>query len=70
MADTTNNIILTEKETVILKMIAEGKTSPDIAKALCLSLPTIKWYRKRLKDKFGCSSTVMLIRKAMEWHLL
>ncbi|MBR0029260.1 MAG: tetratricopeptide repeat protein [Bacteroidales bacterium] len=39
---------LTERENEILPLIAAGLTSPQIADKLCLSLPTIKWYRKKL----------------------
>lgn len=57
---------LSAKELEILKMIAAGQTSPSIAEHLCLSLPTIKWYRKRLKVKFDSTSTIQMVRKAIE----
>ena len=40
-------------------------TSEQIAEQLCLSLPTIKWYRKRLRIKFDVGTTVEMIRKAL-----
>ncbi len=58
-------IQLTKKEAQILRLIADGKKSEQIAEALCLSLPTIKWYRKRLRDKFEAGTTVEMIRKAI-----
>ena len=58
-------IQLTKKEAQILRLIADGKKSEQIAEALCLSLPTIKWYRKRLRDKFEARTTVEMIRKAI-----
>ena len=36
------------------------------AERLCLSLPTIKWYRKRMKVKFDATTTVQMVRKAIE----
>lgn len=57
---------LKEKEVQILQMIAEGKTSPQIAQAMCLSLNTIKWYRKKLKAKFETNGTIQMVRKAID----
>ncbi len=59
-------VSLKEKEVQILQMIAEGKTSPQIAQAMCLSLNTIKWYRKKLKAKFETNGTIQMIRKAID----
>ncbi|MCR5409107.1 MAG: helix-turn-helix transcriptional regulator [Bacteroidales bacterium] len=47
-----------------------GLTSPQIADRMCLSLPTIKWYRKRLLEKFDVSNTAELISKAKEQGVL
>lgn len=57
---------LSSKELTILRMIADGKTSPQIAEAMCLSLPTIKWYRKGIRIKFEADTTVEVVRKAIE----
>ena len=57
---------LSAKELTILRMIADGKTSPQIAEAMCLSLPTIKWYRKGIRIKFEADTTVEVVRKAIE----
>ena len=59
-------VSLKEKEVQILQMIAEGKTSPQIAQAMCLSLNTIKWYRKKLKAKFNTNGTIQMVRKAID----
>ena len=50
----------------ILPLLAQGMTSPKIAEKLYLSLPTIKWYRKKLLIKFEASNTADLIYKAKE----
>ena len=59
-------VSLKEKEVQILQMIAEGKTSPQIAQAMCLSLNTIKWYCKKLKAKFDTNGTIQMVRKAID----
>ena len=63
-------IRLTAKEQRILQMIVNGHTSPQIAEEMCLSLPTIKWYRKRIKVKFEADTTVEVVRKALEQGLI
>jgi len=65
-----NEIRISKKEHRIIRMIAEGKTSPEIAGEMGLTLPTIKWYRKKLKDKFNVASTAQLIRIAIEQNLV
>ena len=65
-----NNVFLKEKEARILQLIAEGKTSPQIAEKMCLSLNTIKWYRKKLKAKFDSSGTIQMVRKAVDMGLI
>ncbi|MBQ9450104.1 MAG: helix-turn-helix transcriptional regulator [Bacteroidales bacterium] len=65
-----NVIRISKKEHRIIQLIAEGKTSPEIAKELCLTLPTIKWYRKKLKEKLNVESTAMLIRFAIQQGLI
>lgn len=63
-------IRLNEKEFTILQMIAAGKTSDQIAAEMCLALPTIKWYRKRLRSKFDVGTTVQMISKAIQLQIL
>ena len=61
---------LTDREEQILPLIAAGYTSPQIADKICLSLPTIKWYRKKLLTKFEAANTAELISKAKERGLI
>ena len=61
---------LTDREEQILPLIAAGYTSPQIADKICLSLATIKWYRKRLLEKFDAANTAELISKAKERGLV
>ncbi len=63
-------IRLSTKEKLVLVLISEGKTSPQIAEELCLSVPTIKWYRKRIRAKFDASTMVEVIKKALVQGLI
>lgn len=62
--------VLTAKEQAILKLVSEGMTSEQIAEQMCLSLPTIKWYRKKLRTKFEANTSVEMVRKAMKQGLI
>ncbi len=62
--------LLTAREAEILRLIASGMTSPQMADKIFLSLATIKWYRKRLLEKFEASNTAELISKAKEKGLV
>lgn len=71
MEDLINNeIILTGKEERVLKLLAAGKKSTEIAEELHLSLPAIKWYRQRLKSKFDADTTGEMLMKAVSRNLL
>lgn len=71
MEDLYNNeIVLTAKEEKVLKMLAAGKKSTEIAEDLHLSLPAIKWYRQRLKSKFNAATTGEMLMKAVAQKIL
>lgn len=61
---------LNDREQAILKLIAEGRTNVQIADEICLSPETIKWYRKRLLEKFDAANSAELISKAKGCGLL
>ena len=62
--------ILSDREADILPLIAQGLTSQQIADKLFLSLPTIKWYRRRLLMKFDARNTAEMLSKAREAGML
>ena len=62
--------VLTERELEILPLIAAGLTSQQIADRLCLSLPTIKWYRKRMLLKFEATNAADMVARAKEKGLI
>lgn len=61
---------LTRREKQILKMIAEGKTSTDIAMELMVSPFTIETHRRNLMQKMDVKNAAALIRTATELQLL
>ena len=64
------DVSLTEREEQILSLMAAGLTSPAIADKLCLSLATIKWYRKKLMDKLDAANSAEVISKAKELGII
>ena len=65
-----NDTDLTDREREILPLLAEGLTSTQIAEKLYLSQPTIKWYRRRLLDRFDAKNTAEMVAKARKQGLL
>ena len=55
---------MNDREQAILRLIAEGRTNVQIADEICLSPETVKWYRKRLLEKFDAANSAELISKA------
>jgi DNA-binding CsgD family transcriptional regulator len=47
-------------------MVAEGKTSSEIAGILFLSVKTIETYRSRIMQKLGLKDVPSLVRFAIE----
>jgi LuxR family maltose regulon positive regulatory protein len=61
---------LTEREREILRLIAAGRSNPEIAELLYLSLNTVKWHAKNLYGKLGVGNRVQAAARAEELHLL
>jgi len=61
---------LTKRETEILKLIALGKTSVQIAEELFLSPLTIETHRKRMMSKFKAKNMMSLIKITTEHRLI
>jgi DNA-binding NarL/FixJ family response regulator len=61
---------LTRREKEILKMIAGGNTSAEIAAQLFLSPFTVETHRRNLMQKFGVGNAPALIRMATELALI
>jgi DNA-binding CsgD family transcriptional regulator len=63
-------ITLTEREQQVLRLVAAGRTTPQIADMLSLGVETIRWYRKKLLAKFGASTSAEMVRMAIEMGTL
>jgi DNA-binding NarL/FixJ family response regulator len=61
---------LTRREKEILKMIAEGLTTNEIAQKIFVSPYTVDTHRKNLLSKFDVSNTALLIKTAATFGLV
>jgi DNA-binding NarL/FixJ family response regulator len=61
---------LTKREKEILHLIAEGKTTANMAEELYLSPLTIETHRKNLMQKFEVKNVAALIKVAVEQRLV
>lgn len=61
---------LSEREMEVLKLIAQGLTTAQIAKALHRSVKTVEWHRVSLGNKLGLSNRVELARVAIRAGLV
>lgn len=58
--------VLSERETEVLRMIAEGYAMKEIAAQLEVSARTLETYRQRAMDKLGLRSRADIVRYAMK----
>jgi DNA-binding CsgD family transcriptional regulator len=56
--------LLSRRETDVLRVIGDGKTTAEIAKKLMLSMKTVQVYCERLKRKLHAVNKNQLIRIA------
>jgi ATP/maltotriose-dependent transcriptional regulator MalT len=61
---------LTERELEILRMVAAGLNSREIAQSLVLSVGTIRWYIKQIYGKLDAHSRAQALARAREMKLL
>jgi two-component system nitrate/nitrite response regulator NarL len=61
---------LTQREQEILKLIAAGKSLPEIAKDLYLGLTTVKTHVQHLYEKLGVSDRAAAVASAMRRGLI
>jgi DNA-binding NarL/FixJ family response regulator len=67
---TCEAVILTERETEIIKLIAEGLTNIQIADYLFLSAHTINTHRKNIMSKLGVRNTAGIVMYAVKTELV
>jgi DNA-binding NarL/FixJ family response regulator len=61
---------LTRRELEVLKQVAEGRTSREIADALVISVKTVERHRSNIMDKLGIRDRVQLARYAIRRGLV
>ena len=62
--------LLSDRESHVMKLLAEGKTISDIAEMLSLSPTTISTYRARIMEKMKMKANAELARYALENRLI
>ena len=65
-----NKVELSRRERELLRFIAEGYTSMEIADKMCLGYQTIRSYRKNLHLKLGAHNIAELTKSAIEMKLV
>jgi DNA-binding NarL/FixJ family response regulator len=61
---------LSARETQVLKLVAGGKTSREIAGILCISVRTVDHHRANIMRKLKVKSAVELLKYAIRKHLV
>lgn len=61
---------LSHREFEVLRMIALGRTTSQIAEELHLSVSTVSTYRARILEKLGMTTTAELIQYALRNHVV
>ena len=61
---------LTDREREVLKLVAEGHTSREIAEMLVVSPKTVEWYKSSLMNKLNIHSRTDLIKFAIRKRVI
>jgi DNA-binding NarL/FixJ family response regulator len=61
---------LTERQREVLQLLAEGRTTREVATILNLSTSTVAFHKYRLMETLGVRTNSELVRFALEKHLL
>jgi len=59
---------LSQREAEVLRLLGDGKTTPEIAAKLKVSPKTVQQYCTRLKQKLDAANFSRLIRIAVLWR--
>jgi two-component system, NarL family, nitrate/nitrite response regulator NarL len=61
---------LTDRESEILRLIADGKSFPEIARELYLGVTTVKTHVQHVYEKLGVSDRAAAVAEAFRKHLI
>ena len=70
LRETSERPALTARESEVLRLLAEGRTSARIGEELHLSEATVKTHLHNLYEKLGVSDRAAAVATAMRWGLL
>ena len=59
---------LSRRETEVLRLLGDGKTTLEIAAKLKISMKTVQAYCARLKQKLDAANFIRLVRIAVLWR--
>ena len=62
--------VLSQRESEVLRLIAEGRSNPEIAGALYISASTVKTHVKSVCEKLGVSDRSAAVAEAMRRHII
>ena len=62
--------MLSQRESEVLRLIAEGRSNPEIAGALYISASTVKTHVKSVCEKLGVSDRSAAVAEAMRRRLI
>jgi predicted ATPase/DNA-binding CsgD family transcriptional regulator len=57
---------LTGRESDVLRLMSTGKSNPQIAKELVVSVETVRWYTKQIYSKLGVHSRTQAVLRSQE----
>ncbi len=69
-AGSPESYVLSERERQVLKLVAEGFSSRDIAEQIFISIKSVETYRRRFAEKLGLESRADIVRYALDLGLL
>lgn len=69
-ADSAAGSVLSDRELQVLKLVAEGFSSREIAEQIYISTKTVETYRARFAEKLGLKSRAQIVRYALNLGLL
>jgi len=70
VGERTPSTTLTSREKQVLQMLAEGRSTREVASKLSVSQKTVEFHRNNVKRKLGLRKTVELIRRAIDDGLI
>jgi DNA-binding NarL/FixJ family response regulator len=58
---------LSDRELEVFRLIGNGLDTQEIAGKMCVSPKTVETYRARIKEKLNLTSSIDLLRHALQW---